>query len=153
MTDEVPTGNADGRAADESDRAARVSARPRRRWKRWLFLVVGIVVLAPALFFTFWTLIALNYTYSRGDRPGYVQKFSQKGWLCKTWEGELAMVNYPGSMQEKWEFSVRSDSIAQVINKTMGSHVALTYEQHKKVPTSCLGETEYFVTGVRVLSP
>ena len=61
------------------------------------------------------------------------------------------MVNIPGAMQEKWDFSVRDDSIARVITSSMGQRVSLTYDQHEGVPTSCFGETQYFVDGVRVL--
>ena len=93
----------------------------------------------------------MAYTYSSGDRVGYVQKFSQKGWLCKTYEGEIAMVNLPGQLANTFQFTVRSDSLAAVINKAQGQRVAIQYEQHKGVPTSCFGETEYFVNGVRVV--
>ena len=96
-----------------------------------------------------WTIIALSDTYSRGDRAGYSQKLSKKGWLCKTWEGELAMVNIPGAMQERFPFTVRSDSLAAVMTRNMGSQVSLTYEEHRGVPGSCFGETNYYVTSVR----
>ncbi len=136
------------------ERAPETAPAPRKRhWRRWVLLVVAIIVLAPVAFFGIWTLIALHYTYSAGHRAGYVQKFSKKGWLCKTWEGELAMVNVPGAMQERWNFTVRSDSIANEIAKSMGSRVSLDYDQHPHVPTTCFGETEYFITGVRVRSP
>lgn len=132
--------------------AAGTGAPPRRRhWKRWLILGVAIVIVAPLAFGGLWAFIALHYTYSHGHRAGYVQKFSKKGWICPTWEGELAMVNVPGAMQERWEFSVRSDSIADVIAHSMGNRVSLTYDQHKGVPTSCFGETEYYIDSVQVL--
>ena len=98
-----------------------------------------------------WTWIALSWTYSEGDRAGYVQKFSKKGWLCKTWEGELAMVSMPGTNPEKFYFTVRDNNVAQHINESLGKRVALTYQQHKGVPTTCFGETEYFVVAVKVL--
>jgi hypothetical protein len=82
---------------------------------------------------------------------GYVQKFSKKGWLCKTWEGELAMVAIPGSMPEKFYFTVPSDSVAGAINASAGHRVRLHYEQHLGVPTTCFGETSYFVTGVQTI--
>jgi len=90
-------------------------------------------------------------SYSQGERAGYVQKFSKKGWICKTWEGELAMVSIPGTMPEKFYFTVRGDAVAARINVTLGQRVALTYAQHKGVPTSCFGETEYFVQDVRIV--
>jgi hypothetical protein len=119
-----------------------------RRWRRWPWILLG-VLLTPVLVLAAWTTIALSYTYSEaGHRAGYIQKLSHKGWICKTWEGELAMVNMPGAAQERFPFTVRSDSLAAVLSKMMGSRVSITYEQHKGIPTSCFGETEYFVIGV-----
>jgi hypothetical protein len=94
--------------------------------------------------------VALHWSYSTGERAGYVQKFSQKGWICKTWEGELTMMAVPGSIPEKFIFSVRDDKVAQSVNNSMGKKVSLAYEQHKGVPTTFFGETEYFVVGVKV---
>jgi hypothetical protein len=95
--------------------------------------------------------VTLHWSYSRGDRAGYVQKFSQKGWLCKTWEGELTMMAVPGSIPEKFFFSVRDDNVARKINDTLGKKVSLSYEQHIGIPTTCFGETEYFITEVKTL--
>ena len=119
----------------------------RRNWGKLTLLAL---VLVPALTLTLWTASALNYSYSSGLRVGFVQKFSSKGWICKTWEGELAMVNMPGSLSQMFVFSVRSDSIAKAINDAMAKgRLELQYEEHRGVPTSCFGETNYFVTGVR----
>lgn len=122
----------------------------RRRASRWKLFVVALV-LVPALAFAFWTWVALNWSYSEGDRAGWVQKISRKGWLCKTWEGELAMSNVPGSMPELFHFSVRDDSIANQINAASGKRVTLTYQEHKGIPTSCFGDTPYFVTAIRII--
>lgn len=127
-----------------------VTAAPRRR-RRWPWIILGVVVVLPALLLAAWTVIALSYTYSRGDRAGYVQKLSKKGWICKTWEGELAMVNVPGALQERFPFTVRSDSLAMAMTKLMGSRVSVTYEEHRGVPGSCFGETNHYVTGVRAV--
>jgi hypothetical protein len=108
-----------------------------------IFLAV-LVLLAVA-----WVWLALSWSYSEGERAGYVQKLSSKGWICKTWEGEIAMVTMPGAIPEKFEFTVREESVAQQINALAGKRVVLHYRQHKFVPTSCFGETEYFVVGVR----
>ena len=126
------------------------SPRPRRR-RRWPWILLG-VLLVPVLGLAAWTAIALSYTYSTGDRSGYIQKLSHKGWICKTWEGELAMVNVPGAAQERFPFTVRSDSLAAVLTKMMGSRVSITYEQHKGLPSSCFGETEYFVVAAEKAS-
>jgi hypothetical protein len=116
-----------------------------------LATVLTAVVLLPVLGFVLWVMLTLNYTYSSGDRAGLLQKFSSRGWICKTWEGELVMSAVPGSAPEKFIFTVRSDSVANEINKLNGRHVLLHYEQHTNVPTSCFGDTEYFVTGVRLM--
>jgi hypothetical protein len=124
----------------------------RRRRSRWPWLLLTLLVLAGAGFALYvWATLA--YSYSSGERAGYVQKFSHKGWLCKTWEGELAMVNLPGAMPEIFRFTVRDGAVAARLNQTMGQRVALHYEQHRGVPSSCFGDTEYFVTDVRSVTP
>ncbi len=112
---------------------------------RALLIFLALLVLLPLL----WTLAALNWSYADGERAGYVQKFSRKGWLCKTWEGEIAMVTMPGAIPEKFEFTVRDEGVVQQINALAGQRVVLHYRQHKFIPTTCFGETEYFVDGVR----
>lgn len=114
-------------------------------------LIIAGILLTPVLVFALYTWSALNWSYSEGERAGFVQKFSKKGWLCKTWEGELAMVSMPGTNPEKFYFTVRDDQVAQYINHSLGRRVALTYQQHRGVPTTCFGETEYFVVAVKVL--
>ena len=111
--------------------------------------VIGIVVVAALVAGYF--AVVLNWSYSTGERAGWVQKFSTKGWLSKTWEGEMAMVSMPGSTSEKFDFTVWDDSMAQQINKLMGRRVSLHYEQHVGLPTSCFGETRYYITGVAVV--
>jgi len=108
-------------------------------------------LLVAALLFAAYTWISLTWSYSKGERAGYIQKFSSKGWVCKTWEGELAMVAVPGSMPEKFYFSVRDDVVAVQINQAMGRRIVLYYEQHVGVPTNCFGETEYFVKSVKAI--
>jgi hypothetical protein len=136
--------------SDEGQHHAALDDRPAtRRRRRWPWIVVGALIGLPALVVAAWTVIALSYTYSVGDRAGYIQKLSKKGWICKTWEGELAMVNIPGAMQERFAFTVRSDSLAAAMNGMMGSQVSITYEEHRGVPGTCFGETNYYVTSAR----
>jgi hypothetical protein len=118
-----------------------------------LFAVLIAVLLIPAVIVALWIWVSLGYAYSSGERAGYVQKISKKGWICKTWEGELAMANLPGTMPQIFAFTVRNDSIAKVIEQNAGKQVSLSYDQHRGVPTTCFGETEYFVTGVRRMGP
>lgn len=117
--------------------------------RRWGLIALLLILLVPALIFGTWAWVTLNYSYSKGIRAGYVQKLSRKGWLCKTWEGELAMVNLPGAMPEIFRFSVRNDSIARVLERNIGKRVSLFYEEHRGVPTSCFAETRYYITNVR----
>jgi hypothetical protein len=110
----------------------------------WLLLVLVLVL--PALYLGF----MLNWSYSSGERAGWVQKLSKKGWICKTWEGELALISIPGAAPEKFEFTVTDDAVAERITAAMGQRVALHYEQKKGLPTTCFGDTRYFVTEVKV---
>jgi hypothetical protein len=113
-------------------------------------LLVAIAVLLILGIFGF-TWLTLHWSYSTGERAGYVQKLSRKGWVCKTWEGEMAMVTMPGTVAEKFYFTVPEGQVAAKINATVGKRVALHYEQHRWIPSSCFGDTEYFVTDVHVV--
>ena len=106
-------------------------------------IVVGAVILVAAYFW-----MVLNWNYSTGERAGWVQKLSKKGWFCKTWEGEMAMVSMPGAVPEKFYFTVWEDGVADDINKVMGKRVSLHYEEKVGLPTSCFGETRHYVTRV-----
>ena len=95
-------------------------------------------------------LIAFNYSYSDGSRAGYIQKFSNKGWVCKTHEGELAMTTVPGLAPILWQFTVGDDKVASQISQMMGKRLVLHYKEHRYLPTTCFGETAYFVDRVEV---
>ncbi len=112
---------------------------------RW---IAGLILI-PLVLVSLYTWLMLTWSYSSGERAGYVQKLSKKGWIFKTWEGELALATVPGVMPEKFYFSVREDAVAEKINQTMGKRVALSYEQHIGLPVDWFGETEYFVTNVK----
>ena len=126
------------------------AAEPRKksRWKMIGILFIVALILLPIIYIFAKAGVTLAYTYSQGERAGFVQKFSQKGWICKTWEGEMAQTTQPGVPPLLWDFTVKNDSIAAAINSQVGKRVALHYRQHKGVPTTCFGETEYFVDGV-----
>ena len=115
------------------------------RVRRFLLLVVIVAAVLGGLY----TWAAWSFTYSEGERAGYVQKFSRKGWLCKTWEGELAMANLPGAMPQIFQFTVRDEAVAADLNRSMGQRVVIHYQQHIGLPTTCFGDTEYFVHKVR----
>ena len=112
-------------------------------FRNFLFVLLGVIAI-----FALYIFVALNWSYSTGERAGFLQKVSNKGWICKTWEGELSLVAMPGAAPEKFLFTVRDEAIAQKISAAAGKRVTLNYEQHKGLPTSCFGDTDYFVTGV-----
>jgi hypothetical protein len=97
-----------------------------------------------------YTWLSLTWSYSDGERAGFVQKFSKKGWVCKTWEGELLLATVPGAIPEKFEFTVRDEAVASQLLANMGKRMVLTYSQHRGVPSPCFGETEYFVEKMQV---
>ena len=112
---------------------------------RWLIWLLVLAVLVAAYFW-----VVLSWSYASGERAGWVQKLSRKGWICKTWEGELALVSLPGSTAEKFLFTVWDDAAAAQIDQVMGKRVSLHYEEKVGLPTTCFGETRHIVTGVRV---
>ncbi|MBI3349134.1 MAG: hypothetical protein HY020_18235 [Burkholderiales bacterium] len=115
-------------------------------------LKIALSVVALLLLIAAWFAFAWRWSYSDGERAGWVQKLSRKGWVCKTWEGEQALVSLPGtSSVEKFYFTVHDEATAQAINKVMGRRVNLHYEEKVGLPGSCFGETRYFVTGVTLV--
>jgi hypothetical protein len=120
--------------------------KPKRRGK-WIFYLLVL----PLLLLAAYTWFSLTWSYAQGERAGYVQKLSKRGWLCKTWEGELALVTMPGTVAEKFFFTVRREDVAERINNSMGQRVSLEYRQHVGVPTNCFGDSQYFVDNVRLV--
>jgi hypothetical protein len=108
-----------------------------------------ILLVSAIALFSLYVYMALNWSYSSGERAGFLQKVSHKGWICKTWEGELSLVAMPGSAPEKFLFTVRDEAVAQKVSAAAGKRVTLNYEQHKGLPSSCFGDTEYFVVDVK----
>lgn len=127
--------------------AAPVPAKKAKKW--WLWMSIPILSIIGLFALYSWLVVSV-ISFSEGERAGYLHKLSKKGWLCKTWEGEMAITSIPGSAPEKFLFTVRDDAIAQKINAQMGNRVALVYSQHKGIPSSCFGDTEYFIHDVIV---
>ena len=122
-------------------------------WSKFagVFKILIWVVMLPIIVFALYTWASLTWVYSSGERAGYVQKLSEKGWLCKTFEGELVLVSMPGTQAEKFFFTVKSAALAKKINADIGKKVRLVYEEHKGIPSSCFGESAYFVQDVSLL--
>ena len=119
---------------------------------RWLLYAFLALVILPALGFAAWVWVTLNFSYSSGERAGQLQKISRKGWVCKTWEGELNMVVLPGGIPEKFYFTVWDDTVASAINRNVGKRVSLHYDEKVGLPTSCFGETRYYINRVAPLT-
>lgn len=104
-----------------------------------------LLVILPIVLLGLYTFITLNWVYSSGERAGYVQKFALKGYVCKTWEGELILVSMPGTQAEKFNFTVRDKAVADKVNDSLGQRVKIIYEEHKGIPSNCFGDSAYFV--------
>ena len=122
-------------------------ARAPLRWKRWLVIVPGILLLSFALY----TWVALHWDYSNGFRSGLLQKFSRKGWVCKTDEGELWQSVVANVAPDIWYFTVRDERVARQLDSLVGKNVRLHYTEHRGIPTTCFGDTNYFVDSVAVV--
>jgi hypothetical protein len=116
-------------------------------WMPKLKWVALLLVLAAAG----WLFFIFTWSYSDGDRVGYLQKFSRKGWLCKTYEGELALTTVPGVAPVIWSFSVQmwDGPVTEKINGLLGKKVVLHYRELRYLPSTCFGETPYFVDGIK----
>ena len=112
----------------------------RRGLGRIGLIAIVIVLLIPVL----WTWFSLSWAYSEGERAGVLQKFSKKGWLCKTYEGELALYVVGGVAPQIWHFSTRDADLAKALSQTVGQQIRLSYTEHRGVPTNCFAETPYF---------
>lgn len=151
-SDAPPSGDSASDSAGFEPRGdAPLPPRPSFKRRHWGKLLLLTLAMLPVLVFAVWSLVTLNWTYSEGPRPGYVQKIARKGFICKTWEG----IMYPelaGFRADSFQFTVRNDSIAHLLQNMIGKHVSLDYQQHIGVPTSCFGDSQYFIVGVRDLT-
>lgn len=118
------------------------------RFKRFLGWTVLVLVLGTLL----WTWFALSWSYSAGDRAGVLLKFSKKGWVCKTYEGQLALYVVGGVAPQLWDFSVRDEAVAKQLSGAVGQEIQLHYTEHRGVPTSCFAETPYYADGFTVIN-
>jgi len=121
---------------------------PGRSGKRPWFIGLGVLLLIAGAGFALYTWLMLSWSYADGERAGVLQKFSRKGWICKTYEGELALYVVGGVAPQIWYFSTRDPTVAGRLTQMVGRNVRLRYDEHRGVPTTCFGDTKYFATGV-----
>ena len=118
-----------------------------RRWPKWLLSILGLILVGAIA----WTFFTLSWAYSEGERAGILQKFSKKGWICKTYEGELALYVVGGVAPQIWNFSTRDEKVAEQLSQAVGKQVRLHYTEHRGVPTDCFAETPYFAKSLEVV--
>jgi hypothetical protein len=126
------------------------SAAPKAKRRRWP-VVVATLIIVPLLLFAIYTFFVVSWSYSDGERAGTLQKFSRKGWMCKTYEGELALYVVGGVAPQIWYFTVRDESIVRQMNDAVGEKVQVHYTEHRGVPTNCFGDTPYWVDQIKVV--
>ncbi len=129
--------------------SAPATAKKKSSWRGKILLVLFLLIFVPLVLVGLYLAVVLNFSYSDGDRTGYLQKFSRKGWVCRTYEGELAMTTVPGVAPIVWSFSVWDETVAREINSLLGKRVVLHYREYRGIPTNCFGETDYYVDGVK----
>ncbi len=122
---------------------------PSPKRANWFLRIFLFLMIAPPLGMAAWIWLCFQFVYSSGERVGFMQKLSHRGWICKTHEGQLAMVNLPGQPAELFAFTVRDDRVARDLDKYAGKRVRIYYEQHRGLPTDCFGDTQYFVKRVQ----
>ncbi|MBP2646421.1 MAG: hypothetical protein H6Q77_45 [Gemmatimonadetes bacterium] len=128
--------------------ASAPAPKPRRR--RWP-VVVATLLVVPLLLFAIYTFFVVSWSYSDGERSGTLQKFSRKGWLCKTYEGELAQYVVGGVAPQIWYFTVRDETLVRQMSDAVGQNVQVHYSEHRGVPTNCFGDTPYWVDQVKAI--
>jgi hypothetical protein len=126
---------------------------PKKRTRHLGLKILGSLLLLVVIVLALWTWFALSYRYATGQKTGYVQSLTKNGWLCKTWEGEMT-VNPIGSVPSpNFRFTIRSDSLATVVQNLIGKEVTVDYAQHVALPSKCLGDTPFFIEGARASLP
>jgi hypothetical protein len=133
--------------APEAQAPAPAPKSKRRRWP----VVVATLLVVPLLLFAIYTFFVVSWSYSEGERSGTLQKFSRKGWLCKTYEGELAQYVVGGVAPQIWYFTVRDEALVRQMSDAVGQNVQVHYSEHRGVPTDCFGDTPYWVDQVKTI--
>ena len=128
-------------------------SQPKTFWQK--LKKMGIVILLLLILGSIGVgTVATFGCYSSGKRAGSVQKFSKKGYVFKTWEGELLLREFGTQQSTVWTFSVQDESVAHELESSIskGEKVMLHYcQNYYKFPWQ--GETEYFVDKVSVVKP
>jgi hypothetical protein len=121
-----------------------------KKFLSWLILVV-IIVLAALVYWKYF------FTYSEGYRAGLLQKFSKKGVVFKTYEGEMILSSVRSNRDiaiasEKFFFSAKTEDVANKLNQLQGEYIVVHYREKNGV-LPWVGETRYLVDSVKIVDP
>jgi len=114
------------------------------KWALFIIIIVGV-------FFIYWKYY---YTYSEGYRAGLLQKFSSKGMMFKTYEGEMILSSVSSNSNvalasEKFLFTMTNKAIVRQFDTLQGNMVIVHYKQKNgRLPWQ--GDTPYLVDSVRI---
>lgn len=114
---------------------------------RWLLVIIVLTVISIVY-------VKYFYTYSEGYRAGLLQKFSHKGAIFKTFEGEMILSSVSSTRDvaiasDKFLFSVINKSLVRQFDTLQGSTVIVHYKQ-KNAKAFWRGDSEYLVDSVRI---
>lgn len=118
--------------------------------KKILYWAVFVLVIFLGVFI-YWKY---GFTYSKGYRAGLLQKFSEKGVVFKTYEGEMILSSVQSNANvaiasEKFLFSVADEAVAKQMEQIQGKNVVVHYHEKNGV-LPWVGESKYIVDSVRV---
>ncbi|HCE59162.1 MAG TPA: hypothetical protein DER09_15345 [Prolixibacteraceae bacterium] len=125
----------------------KVNLKPVKKILYWILFVL-VIVIAAFIYFKY------AFDYSKGYRAGLLQKFSEKGVVFKTYEGEMILSSVQSNANvaiasEKFLFSVADESVAKQMEQIQGKNVVVHYRE-KKGTLPWRGDSPYIVDSVKV---
>jgi hypothetical protein len=122
----------------------------KKKAKRIFYYVITLLVIVIGI----WIYWAFFFTYSDGYRAGMLQKFSRKGTIFKTYEGEMILSSVQSNKNvalasEKFLFSVSNKAIAGQLEQMQGKTIVVHYtEKNNALPWR--GDSRYVVSSVKL---
>lgn len=125
----------------------KINFKPIKKILYWMLFIL-VIILVVFIYFKY------VFDYSKGYRAGLLQKFSEKGIVFKTYEGEMILSSVQSNTNvaiasEKFLFSVSRDEVARQMEQIQGKNVVVHYREKKGV-LPWVGESRYIVDSVRV---
>jgi len=122
----------------------------KKKMRKYLNIALAVIILIIGIYVYF----SYFFIYSDGTRTGVLQKFSRKGTIFKTYEGELILssvksTNEVALASDRFIFSVSDNDVAKQIEQLQGENVDLHYKQTRKT-FPWRGETVFIVTSAKL---